>query len=312
MLQGMATLPHVFLEPFIQLHIIKCTSIAAFSVLLWDYFVLLPDEVSFVWPTRWNLTKCLFVVNRYLAFVDQPMVIYVLMFADDAKVCENTFQALGYIITLGIQVAQWILVLRTYAVWGNKSDKSFFGLLTVYICTLGIAYWALHRYLSGVRSTGVPVPGMKGCTLLFENRDAWIPIVLHIPVESIFFILLAYKAVQYFRFGSSSLMTVIYHDGLLYFACILATSITNLVVVIVAPAELSPFLIPLQRVLHSVLCSRILLHIRAVYHTQLVSGKDSIRITDISPNLRTLSKYGTETADSRFNNSETMPSTSII
>ncbi|TDL21283.1 hypothetical protein BD410DRAFT_790059, partial [Rickenella mellea] len=304
----MAILPHSSIEPFVQLHIIKCTTITAFSVLVWDYFVLLPDEVSLVWPTRWSLTKCLFVLNRYLVFIDQPMLLYVLLFADDAKVCANTFQALGYISTVRMKVAQWILILRTHAVWGSKKGKSFYVLFSIYVCTIVIDYWALHRYLSGVHSTGVPAPGMKGCTLLFENRDAWISFVLIITVESTLIGLLVYKAVQYFRVGGSTLMTVIYHDGLLYFACILATSITNLVVVIFAPAELSPFLIPLQRDLHSVLCSRILLHIRAVYQTQDGKGQDSIRITGISPNRRTWLGGESETVGLRFNTSEAAPS----
>ncbi|TDL21281.1 hypothetical protein BD410DRAFT_829236 [Rickenella mellea] len=287
------------------------TLVAAISILVWDYFVLLPDEVSLIWPARRSVTKCLFFVNRYLAFVDQPMAIYVILFADDAKVCANAFQALGYISTVGIQVAQWALVLRTYAVWGSKQSKPFYVLFAIYLCTFVMAYWALHRYFSGVKSTGVPAPGMTGCTLLFENRDAWISFVLIITVESTLFGLLAYKAVQYFRIGGSSLMTVMYHDGLLYFACILVTSITNLVVLIVAPAELSPFLIPLQRVLHSVQCSRILLGIRAVYQTQSFQGQDIIRITDISPNFGTLQNDKTEIIDLRFNNSEGTPSTIV-
>ncbi|TDL21270.1 hypothetical protein BD410DRAFT_310614 [Rickenella mellea] len=285
-----AVLPHAFLEPFIQLRVIKCTTIAAFSIVIWDYFVLLPDEVALIWPARWSLSKSLFVVNRYLAFVDPIMLIYVLLVADDAQVCATTFQALGYIATLGITFAQWILILRTYAVWGSKRGKPFFALLTVYICTLGVDFWACHRYLSGVHSNGVPAPGMTGCTLFFENRLAW--------------------AVQYFRIGGSSLMTVIYHDGLLYFACILATSITNLVVVLVAPAELHPFLIVVQRVLHSVLCSRILLHIRAVYSTEAEKG-DSVRITDISPNRRAMHSNDTGSIGVRFNNSEATTSATV-
>ncbi|TDL21274.1 hypothetical protein BD410DRAFT_310979 [Rickenella mellea] len=306
MFQDTAILPHTFLEPFIQLRIIKCTTIAAFSLVVWDYFVLLPDEIALVWPARWGLSKGLFIVNRYLAFVDPIMLIYVLLFADDAQVCADTFRALGYIATVGIMVAQWILILRTYAVWGSKNDKRFFGLFSIYLCTLGIDYWACHRYLSGVHSNGAPAPGMTGCTLFFENRLAWVSFVLIITVESTLISLLAYKAVQYFRIGGSSLMTVIYHDGLLYFACILATSITNLVVVLVAPAELHPFLIVVQRVLHSVLCSRILLHIRAVY---VVKGEDSVRITDISPNRRGFYSDEVGSVGIRFNNSEFTTST---
>ncbi|TDL21268.1 hypothetical protein BD410DRAFT_310550 [Rickenella mellea] len=285
MFQDTATLPHAFVEPFIQLRIIKCTTIAAFSLVVWDYFVLLPDEIALVWPARWTLSKCLFVVNRYLAFVDPVMFIYVLIFAEDAEVCTTTFRVLGYIATVAITVTHWILILRTYAVWGGKRDKPFYGLLSIYLCTLAIDYWACHRYLAGVHSSGVPAKGMTGCTLFFKNRLAWVSFALIIVVESTLMILLAYKAVQHFRIGGGSLMTVIYHDGLLYFACILSTSITNLAVVLVAPAELHPFLIVVQRVLHSVLCSRIMLNIRAVYRNQTQKGDDGVGLTDATGSM---------------------------
>ncbi|TDL22468.1 hypothetical protein BD410DRAFT_803600 [Rickenella mellea] len=291
MFQGMATLPHAFLEPFVQLQIIK----------LWDYFVLLPDEgyknkVSFVWPTRWNLSKCLFFANRYLAFIDQPMAIYVLMFADDAKVCENTFQALGCCV----------IRFNVYAQGSSCYALTLFG--EAKGTGLSSDFSQCILYLSGVRSTAVSLLGMKGCTLLFENRDARISFVLLIAIESTLVILLAYKAVQYCEL-------IIHTTKLLdLIASYIATSITNLVVIIVAPSSRDTFRKlenSLQRVLHSVLCSRILLHIRAVYQTQTVNGKDSIRITDISPHLRTLNKYETETIGSKFDDLEVPPSTIV-
>ncbi|TDL21269.1 hypothetical protein BD410DRAFT_310598 [Rickenella mellea] len=237
------------------------------------------------------------------------MLIYVLFFADDAQVCVTTFRALGYVTSAAINVAQWILILRTYAVWGSKKDKRFFSLFTVYLGTLAIDHWACHRYQMGVHSNGVPAPAMTGCTLFFENRFAWVSFVLIIIVESALIGLLAFKAVEYFRFGGGSLMSVIYHDGLLYFACILATSIANLVVVLVAPAELHPFLIVAQRVLHSLLCSRILLRIRAAYQAQTLKGFDSIWIADTSPNQR--ATYNDEIGNIQFIDSETTTPTTV-
>ncbi|TDL25239.1 hypothetical protein BD410DRAFT_632792 [Rickenella mellea] len=80
------------------------------------------------------------------------------------------------------------------------------------------------------------------------------------------------------RVSRSPLMTTICHDGLLYFACILATTIANLIVIAHAPEELNASLIEVQRVLHSALCSRVLLNIRSAYETQKrrCSGEDSM------------------------------------
>ncbi|KAG8740863.1 hypothetical protein FRC10_003818 [Ceratobasidium sp. 414] len=36
-----------------------------YVVLLYDYFLTLPDEVRLIWPTSWSLVKILFLINRY-------------------------------------------------------------------------------------------------------------------------------------------------------------------------------------------------------------------------------------------------------
>ncbi|TDL27139.1 hypothetical protein BD410DRAFT_783333 [Rickenella mellea] len=221
----MAALPHSFVQLFVDLNLAKYTSLAAVTVLVYDYFILLPDEIALIWPSRWSISKCLFIANRYLAFVDPTMIIYLLMFGERAGVCVNTFRAIGVFTTIGIMVAQWILLLRTYAVWGSKISKPFVCVFVCYVCIGVVDSWASHKYVNGVHSTGVPGKGMTGCTLFFANRLAWVSFVGIMAIESALISLLVYKAVQHFRVARSSLMTILYRDGLLYFAFVLATSI---------------------------------------------------------------------------------------
>ncbi|EMD38033.1 hypothetical protein CERSUDRAFT_93554 [Gelatoporia subvermispora B] len=70
-----------------QAYFVKYGIIAALAVIVYDYFLTLGDEVglsniirvfmahtflqiSLVWPSRWNFTKVLFLLNRYLSFAD--------------------------------------------------------------------------------------------------------------------------------------------------------------------------------------------------------------------------------------------------
>ncbi|TDL25194.1 hypothetical protein BD410DRAFT_785052 [Rickenella mellea] len=265
----MSSFLHAIVESFYHLFVIKCTTIAAVTVVTWDYFLTLQGEVDLIWRSRWNLSKFLFVLNRYLAFVDPLMLVYVLFFADDdPRACEVTFRTLGYIATVGFIIGQCILILRAFAVWGSHLNKFFACLFSLFFCTFGLAIWVNSIYFSGITSTGNPVRGMKGCAFVFANRLEWVDLFLVAFVEFISTILLMVKAFQHFRLTRRSLMTTIYNDGLLYFSCILATTIANLFVVFTAPAQLNNFLIVVQRVLHSVLCNRVVLHIREAYHAQ--------------------------------------------
>ncbi|TDL25182.1 hypothetical protein BD410DRAFT_628878 [Rickenella mellea] len=109
---------------------------------------------------------------------------------------------------------------------------------------------------------------MTGCTLFFKNRLGWVFVIPISVIESISTGLMTIKAIQHFRVSRSSLMTTIYNDGLLYFAYIQAITIANLTVMVSAPADIGMLVVVFQRVLHSVLCSRVLLHIRSAYEAQ--------------------------------------------
>ncbi|TDL25183.1 hypothetical protein BD410DRAFT_837415 [Rickenella mellea] len=79
----MSVLSPSFIESVVHDRVINCTTIAGVALLIWDYFIILPDEVALMWPSRWNVSKILFLLNRYLAFVDPIMLINVLVFGDD-------------------------------------------------------------------------------------------------------------------------------------------------------------------------------------------------------------------------------------
>ncbi|TDL23385.1 hypothetical protein BD410DRAFT_787192 [Rickenella mellea] len=265
MFQEAAALDPSIVEIFFHLQVVKYVTVAALTLLVWDYLITLSDEVTLVWPSRWRIPKYLFFINRYLAITDPMMLSYILIFATDPKVCVAGFRTLGGFATTGFLVAQLILVMRTFAVWGSKWNKYTYGFIAIFLCAVGVDLWAVHSYLLGVTSTGVPTKGMTGCALHFANRNAWITFLLVMLDESTFVILLSIKAWQHFQNGRSRLMVGMYNDGLLHFACILASSIANLITVVVAPVELHSFLIVVQRVMHSVLCNRVLLHIRGAY-----------------------------------------------
>ena len=46
------------------------------SIQVYDYVLTIESEVKLVWYAQWNLTKLLFLVSRYSAFVDAILTTY--------------------------------------------------------------------------------------------------------------------------------------------------------------------------------------------------------------------------------------------
>ncbi|TDL25230.1 hypothetical protein BD410DRAFT_632024 [Rickenella mellea] len=283
----MSALPHAIIQSFSYLHISQYATVAAVALVIWDYFILLPEEVALVWPARWNLSKFLFMVNRYLVFVDTALLVYVLILGDDATVCEITFKASGAITLTGFLVSESILFLRAYAVWGSHFTKHFAVVLCLFLGMNVSCYWVLVKYLGGVSSTGPPAVGITGCTLNFRNRLVWINFVTGAMFESLCTFLLIVKTVQNSRFFRSPLMRVMFRDGIAYFVYMFIASIANVIVLLAAPAEINGFLIVVERVLYSVLCSRIILNIRGAFGTQIYAHRTAGDLPSVEISIRT-------------------------
>lgn len=44
--------------------------VAAAALFVWDYLVTMGMEIELVWTSRWNAIKILFLIQRYLPFLD--------------------------------------------------------------------------------------------------------------------------------------------------------------------------------------------------------------------------------------------------
>ncbi|EJD00614.1 uncharacterized protein FOMMEDRAFT_30591 [Fomitiporia mediterranea MF3/22] len=257
-----------------MMHIVSATengdaaALAAFIDILqnvniakvYDYFLTLDEETFLIWPSRWGVPKVLFFLNRYFPFVDLILLLY------DIREVQSEFSCGTGTVAFGFVVAQVILTMRTWAIWGRQTWITI--LLTVLVLTALVAdIFVLTRYLGGVSdaSLGPFQAAYTGCPLQFANRFVFVDFAIVMVTESAMLVLLIIKALEHFKHSRSTLMVRMFKDGVIYFIFILCTSIANLVTILSAPVELHEFLIITQRILHSIFCSRVLLHIRGAY-----------------------------------------------
>jgi len=91
-------------------------------------------------------------------------------------------------------------------------------------------------------------------------------------------ILMAIRGVAAFRSGGDSyLMRVVYSDGIIYYIYVFALSLLNVLVIVKLPNEYETLLLMLERVVHSTLACRVVLHIRRQASTdETISGRAAL------------------------------------
>ncbi|KAL5514110.1 hypothetical protein ACEPAG_2871 [Sanghuangporus baumii] len=239
-------------------------TIAAFGTLLvYDvFFVTFDREVALVWTSRWNLGKILFFLNRYLPFFDTFLSLHLLLGKNTDKGCLLGFSAVTWLIVVGIIVAEAILMLRTYAIWERKRAIS----ITLILLGCGTFIPGIIVTQFEVQSLAYIAVPNGGCTKTKPSSPViFVAFLLLILCETTIVILTLVRARHHYlsRQTRSPLIWQLYKDGLLYYVYLLAFSLVNLITAVAAPPAYTNWLTTPQRVMHSLLCTRVLLHIRS-------------------------------------------------
>ncbi|KAH8831921.1 hypothetical protein DL96DRAFT_1678207 [Flagelloscypha sp. PMI_526] len=257
---------------------------SALAILVWDWLITLKAEILLVWPSRWTLGKVLFFLTRYMSFADVLMSIARLQLmdaGDDSITCPKPYLAIVWLDVVGIQIAELILVLRTWAVYG-RSWWVLGGLLTLQLGTFVYNGIAVQIFVHSITWAGPDLAGIPGCNII--AADSGIISGTYVAVmafeTTIFLVTLARFLQREHRSSGSRLIKVIYRDGLVFYLMIVLVSTINVVIIFTAPQEYTVVLSIFQRVMHSVATGRILLHMRentdgSHIHMTTINGQHS-------------------------------------
>jgi hypothetical protein len=91
--------------------------IASGALLVYDYLCTLDLEVAYVWAGPWTLGTFLFILNRYLPFVDIFILIQLLAGNPSPETCVTYSKVATWFMVTGVIISEIILMLRTYALW---------------------------------------------------------------------------------------------------------------------------------------------------------------------------------------------------
>ncbi|KAK1220772.1 hypothetical protein PQX77_016449 [Marasmius sp. AFHP31] len=123
----------------------------------------------------------------------------------------------------------------------------------------------------------IPTPkneDLRRCFYVMQNKEIYICWILLMIYDSASFMLMGIPGFKAYRTGgTSNFVKVVYRDGVIYYALVFLVSLVNVIIILILPHDFVHIISPFERVLHSILTSHAILHIRKVA-TQTVIQED--------------------------------------
>ncbi|KAG7093066.1 hypothetical protein E1B28_009358 [Marasmius oreades] len=281
--------PDLVLETIRDGLFVRFAQVAAGAIFAYDILLNLDDELRYVWAAldprkrplkRATVFNVIYLVQRYLPFWDRfILAAYDIQGPSDTESCVVTYKMSAWIMLIGITLSECILAMRIWAVWLNKPS------VLVVVFLLALPCWApavlfYVRFVGGFQCLELHMPEvaqLRGCFCTMGNKDLYMSWVMLMAFNTAGFILMAIPGLKaYRRGGRFNLVKVIYQDGLMYYAAIFVLSLINVVIIFQLPSSFVIMFSPLERVLHSIITSHVVLHIRRVASRNYIRNGDAL------------------------------------
>ncbi|RDB24276.1 hypothetical protein Hypma_008553 [Hypsizygus marmoreus] len=240
----------------LDLQLVRGTLIASGTVLVYDLLCTVDQEITYVWSNVLSIPSLLFLLNRYLPFVDTFLSLYLKFSRNTPEECLARYTVVTWLIVIGTFLSEIILMLRTYAIWECRRP------VLVILCAL-----ALIVSISVIVITSLEVKSLKyiptppetlGCRIGHASSIIIVAYVTLVVSETTLAVLTGIQAYRHLRFSQSRWVTRLYKNGVVFYGYLLCISIANIVVPITAPSIFANWLATPQRVIHSILTNRVL------------------------------------------------------
>ncbi|KAF9652682.1 hypothetical protein BDM02DRAFT_3108761 [Thelephora ganbajun] len=247
-------------------------ALCGFTLVLYDYILTFPAELDRFWSPlhirQWG--TFIFVVNRYVGLWGHVPIIYSYFFVpspslmvgqQDSKCypLQKYHQFLAVVVQTSVGA---ILLTRVYALW-ERNRIILWSLLAYYVGFAGFAAWAITQGKSQTHPL-VP-PTSLGCISALSKDEGfyfglvWGGIMIF---DSTVFALTLYRSVTLWRQGSRGLVHVVMRDGVMYYAVLGFSTLSNALTFLLGSALTRGINTLMTNMLACALCSRLMLNLR--------------------------------------------------
>ncbi|KAJ8085543.1 hypothetical protein PM082_004361 [Marasmius tenuissimus] len=236
------------------------------TILVYDVVLNLALEVKHVWGKNWTFVTVVYLIQRYLPFVDTVGMTLYHEFQEDLtpRYCFFSYTISGWSYIIGIVLSEVLLAVRLWAVWERRISAA----IIIFVFCLGClvpCFVSFNSFKYTTEFSVPPLPQLRGCFISGGNDVLYLCWIFLMVYDTGTMIMMVIPGISAFRMGGKSeLVKTIYRDGIIYYILIFLVSVVNVVVVCTLPRDLVNLLAAFERVLHSVLTSHAILHIRRV------------------------------------------------
>ncbi|KAH8978118.1 hypothetical protein EDB86DRAFT_980923 [Lactarius hatsudake] len=143
----MGTILQVLVTGLKTVAVWRYSMIAAYVICFYDWVISLDQEVALIYPAPWNAVKAAYIFCRYYPMAIAPFHLWGLVGNHEQRVCESYYHVLFACAMPTILSAQFILMLRTYAFSGRKTQVLVVLSIT-YLGLVGVIIWVLSTEIS--------------------------------------------------------------------------------------------------------------------------------------------------------------------
>ncbi|KAI0093221.1 hypothetical protein BDY19DRAFT_415561 [Irpex rosettiformis] len=204
-----------------QQRTINYVQVASATLWVYEWLILIPDEVSLVWDSNWSFMSYLYMWTRYSAIADIVLGLRSSLQVMSPRDCHISDSVNSFLILIGIYTSELVLLWRTFAIWGNnKYVKN--GLGGLWLLMIPFDLYFVSSFVSSAVYGPQLLPGLPGCNLVHASPIDIGAFISLLVIESIIVALTIIKGVQNARLMyHGRLMPILIRDGILFFVCLL-------------------------------------------------------------------------------------------
>jgi len=217
------------------------------------------SEVHHVWGRKWEITRIVFTISRYLPFVASAMTCYSVLYGNKCGVYNYV---LDVIYNVCVVSAEAILILRTYALWGRSRRVLAVLIPLAVTCIIAATLvGAMVKFSLPEDSQSPYVWHLFACGSA-TSRSGGFEYVFLMTHEIVLQSMNTWRKFRTYGDVQSQTLSTLYWDGIMYMFWIILLTTANMAVIITAPMPYIPSLDTAQVAIHGVLASRIFFNLR--------------------------------------------------
>ncbi|KAH8834898.1 hypothetical protein DL96DRAFT_11782 [Flagelloscypha sp. PMI_526] len=246
------------------------------TVFLLDLVITFISEVQTIWLRKsGTIGTILFLLARYSGLANVAISLL-----PNAKAVGPS--AAGTVLRLvTIMASECILIVRTWAIWERRRDIFCVLLVSAIVCVLPpIVFVSIDVATTKLEPPIAPFEELEHCRTLISKINSYVvPYVMAIVFESIILSLSFFRIAQ-LRNGVPKplrmpFLDAILRDGIMYYFAVFALSVVNIVLVMTTGPQLRFASSQLQANFHSIVSTRLLLHLTELSNKRSMHGSST-------------------------------------